>query len=217
MKKMALVFTGDEFYEGMEKIIVTLRESNVKGSFFFTGRLYRNPAVRNSILRIRSDGHYLGPHSDMHLLYNDWERRDQLLVSRDSMKKDLLSNYSIMKSIGIEEKKKYFIPPFEWWNKEVSDWCNEMDIQLISFTPGIGSNADYTYPEMGVSYKSSSSLMNKLFAFEQEQGLEGAIVLIHIGTDPRREDKLYDKLPEIINRLRSLGYEFMRVDDLLNK
>ena len=59
-----------------------LKKQNVKASFFFTGRFYRNPAFKPAIRGFKRDGHYLGAHSDAHLLYADWNDRNKLLVSR---------------------------------------------------------------------------------------------------------------------------------------
>ena len=44
----------------------------VKASFFFTGRFYRNPAFKKIVRQLKQGGHYLGPHSNEHLLYCDW-------------------------------------------------------------------------------------------------------------------------------------------------
>jgi peptidoglycan/xylan/chitin deacetylase (PgdA/CDA1 family) len=215
---MAWVFTGDEYFEGMSRIADILSDKGVKGSFFLTGRLYRNPGARSGILRLKGEGHYLGAHSDQHLLYNDWTRRDSVLVSRDSMQQDLLANYAAMDALGIRlQRRRFFIPPYEWWNKDVSGWCREMGVQVINFTPGTGTNADYTYPQMGASYRSSDTLVQRLLRFEAHNGLSGAIVLVHIGTDPRRNDKLYERLPLLIDTLRSRSYRFVRIDRLLRR
>jgi endoglucanase len=72
-KQLALVFTADEYGEGLSSIIQTLQQQNVKGSFFFTGRFYRNLEFKQAIKTLQQQGHYLGPHSDGHLLYCDWE------------------------------------------------------------------------------------------------------------------------------------------------
>ncbi|MEZ4764225.1 MAG: hypothetical protein R3C26_13910 [Calditrichia bacterium] len=40
---------------------------------FFTGDFYRNRANKKLIEHLRKDGHYLGAHSDKHLLYATWE------------------------------------------------------------------------------------------------------------------------------------------------
>src|SRR5688572_31268625 len=75
LKKLALVFTADEFGEGLPVIFQTLRKNNTKGSFFFTGRFYRDKEQKDIIRLLHSEGHYLGPHSDEHLLYCDWTKR----------------------------------------------------------------------------------------------------------------------------------------------
>jgi len=214
---MAWVFTGDEYAEGIDRIAGILAAHGVKGGFFLTGRLYRDPSARASIARLKADGHYLGPHSDAHLLYNDWTRRDSLLVTRDSLLRDLKANYAAMASLGIGHRRRFFIPPFEWWDATVAGWCRGMGVQVVSFSPGTGTNADYTFPEMGASYRSSDTLVERLLRFEARQGLHGAMVLVHVGTDPRRTDKFFERLPMLIDTLRGRGYRFERVDRLLRR
>lgn len=216
-KRIAFVFTGDEYYEGLNSISQSLAREKIKGSFFFTGRLYRNVEARQSILQLSNAGHYMGPHSDMHLLYNDWSKRDSLLVSKDSLVNDLKANYQSMHALGIQEEQLYFIPPYEWWNNQVASWCKEMNVQLINFSPGTGTNADYTYPEMGTSYRSSEKLLERLYAFEKQHTLNGGMVLVHIGTDPRRKDKLYHHLSDMIQYFHSRRYNFVKVDELLSQ
>ena len=214
-KNIALVFTGDEYFEGLPAITNTLKQHGIKAGFFLTGRLYENNKARSSIRKLIADGHYLGPHSDRHLLYNDWDNRDRLLVTKDSLIRDLDNNYRKMAGLGIKHDQKFFIPPYEWWNNTVVTWCNEKGIQVISFTSGIPTQADYTYPEMGKTYKSSDTILTKLFEKEYDTGINGAIILVHIGTDPGRKDKLYDRLPELIDKLKARGYQFTRIDAML--
>jgi peptidoglycan/xylan/chitin deacetylase (PgdA/CDA1 family) len=214
-KSISLVFTGDEFFDGYEKVLGHLQSKHVKAGFFLTGRLYRHPEAADFIRGTKKEGHYLGPHSDMHLLYNDWTKRDSLLVSRDSMQRDLKQNMEVMNAFGIHHRHRLFIPPFEWWNKEVSTWAAELGWKIISFTPGTFTNADYTTPDIGNAYRSADSLLQRLFRKESAEGLNGAILLVHLGTDPRRTDKLYDRLPDMIDTLRQRGYRFVRIDHLI--
>ena len=60
-------------------------------------------------------------------------------------------------------------------------------------------------------------IYNNILEYEEkdEDGLNGFILLIHIGTDPKRTDKLYDRLDDLIVELKKRGYEFVRIDDLL--
>ena len=70
---------------------------------------------------------------------------------------------------------------------------------------------------MGNAYKSSEWILQSLKTQLQknENAFNGAILLIHAGTDARRKDKLYDKLDEMISWLHAKGYTFKRVDELL--
>ena len=218
-KEMALVFTADEYGDGLSTIANTLNKQKVKGSFFFTGNFYRNKAFKQGIIDLNNQKNLLGVHSDKHILYCDWNKRDSTLVSSDSLINDYSNNIFSMHRIIPATKKfnPYFIPPYEWWNEETAGWIRKWGLQAFSFTPGTTSNADYTYPEMGTAYKSSDQIMASIKKFNETDpnGLNGVILLIHAGTDPRRKDKLYDKLDELIGYLKKEGYTFKRIDDLL--
>ena len=216
-KQLALVFTGDEFADGAETIVRVLKQRGVKASFFFTGRFYRNADFKLSIQRLKRDGHYLGAHSDEHLLYCDWKKRDELLISRAEFEEDLNKNYLAMKAFGISKNNaRFFLPPFEWYNRSISIWTEQMGLQLINYTPGTRSNADYTTPEM-TNYVSSEAIMKRIKEYEalDPAGLNGFILLLHIGVAPERTDKFYDRLDDLIVWLRRKEYRVVRIDQLL--
>lgn len=215
---VSLIFTGDEYGEGLPIIQEILAKEKVKAGFFFTGRFYTNKKFTKTIKTLEKEQHYLGAHSNDHLLYNDWTNRNKLLVSYDSFSTDLDKNFATMENLGINtQQRKLFIPPFEWWNDSVASWCNWKGLELFSFTPGTYTNADYTWPEMGSSYKTNAILMNQLKTLASTPGkLNGNILLLHVGTDPRRKEKLYNELPAIIQLLRKNGYRIKRIDELIN-
>jgi len=212
-KKMALVFTGHEFADGSKAIRQALKKNKVKGSFFLTGEFYR--LYPNIVRQLQKEGHYLAPHSDKHLLFADWGKRDSTLISHDTFQKDLKDNYQAMTRAGINlPEKLYFLPSFEWYNQDISSWCSELGVQLINYTFGTVSNADYTIPEMK-NYRSSEEIYQNITQYEQAKTLNGFMLLTHIGTDPRRTDKFYGRLDKLIRMLKSKGYEIVRVDELL--
>ncbi len=218
-KEIALVFTGDQYADGGEVIQKVLQKNKVKAGFFLTGNFYSNPAFKSLINNLEQDGHYLGAHSDKHLLYADWTKRDSLLVTETEFKLDLQSNYERMTQFGIKKTDApYFLPPYEWYNAAIAQWTKESGLQLINYSPGTRSTADYTYPGMAERYKSSDEIYKSIIKYESEDvnGLNGFILLIHVGTDPRRTDKFYDRLDKLLNELKSKGYAFVRIDKLLN-
>ena len=155
-KSLALVFTGGDFADGGQVIRDVLKKHRIRGSFFFTGDFYRNPEFMDLIKDLKNDGHYLGPHSDKHLLYCSWEKRDSLLVTKQEFIADLDRNFEELKKFGIKSTDvRYFIPPYEWYNDSISDWSKSIGMNLINYTPGTLSAADYTIPDMGQRYRSS--------------------------------------------------------------
>src|SRR5690242_8290532 len=83
-KEVALVFIGDEFGDGLASIIQTLQKQKIKGTYFFTGRFYRNPTFQTYIKQLYKKGNYLRPHSNSQLLYCHWNKRESSLVTKDT-------------------------------------------------------------------------------------------------------------------------------------
>ena len=206
-KQITLVFTADDKADGAEIIIRTLEKEGIQGAFFFTGKFYEMyPEI---IKTLKDKGHYLGGHSYGHLLYMPWENPDSLLVTRKEFETDIMKNYELMRKSGIEYKDApFFIPPYEYYNKEISAWAKSMGIQVVNFTTGTATNADYTTPDMK-NYWSSKAIYDKVMEVEKKEGLNGHMMLIHFGTHPDRTDKFYDGyMQKMIKTLKRKGYTF---------
>jgi peptidoglycan/xylan/chitin deacetylase (PgdA/CDA1 family) len=161
-------------------------------------------------------GHYLGAHGDKHLLYCDWMKRDSLLVTHQQFKDDLQANYNEMKRFRIApERARYFLPPYEWYNDSIAAWTKSEGLQLINFSSGTISHADYTTPNMR-NYRNSDEIFKSIIAYEKNKGMNGFILLVHIGTDSNRTDKFYQRLTELIHDLKDKGYHFEKIDYLLD-
>jgi peptidoglycan/xylan/chitin deacetylase (PgdA/CDA1 family) len=209
-KTVYLIFSADEYGEGATSVLNTLSRKKIKGSFFLTGNFLRNSKFENVIQRMVAGGHYIGPHSDRHLLYSPWEKRDSLLVNREQFDEDLTANINQITKFGVKpEAVSYFLAPYEWYNRTISRWSAAREMQLINFTPGTGTNADYTTPDMP-NYRSSKVLTDQLMKYENTHGdgLNGAILLIHLGTHPNRSDKFYNSLDQLTDWLSKKGYTF---------
>lgn len=217
-KKIALAFTGHEFGEGGETILNELTNHNGKASFFVTGVFMSNPKFAPLLDRIVADGHYLGPHSDRHLLYCAWEKSKPTLVSEDEFTRDLMANMERINTLGYEERRfsRYFLPPYEHYNREIYDWTRKLRRNLINYTPGTRSNADYT-GEADKNFVSSQTIFDSIVKKEAEDphGLNGFILLLHLGSGPGRADKFHTRFGELLDYLAGKGYQFVRVDDLL--
>ncbi|MPM94601.1 hypothetical protein SDC9_141749 [bioreactor metagenome] len=146
------------------------------------------------------------------MLYCSWEKRDSLLVDKVTFLSDLKANYVEMNKFGIKQSDAtFFLPPFEWYNDSISVWTKEAGMQIVNFTPGTYSNADYTIPEMK-NYYSSQDIYEKIMKAESNNTLNGNILLFHIGTSEKRTDKFYPYMDKLIKTLKQKEYKFVNLN-----
>ena len=217
-RRLALVFTGHEFAEGATMILDTLAAHRARGSFFLTGTFLRTPQHSDIVRRIVREGHYVGPHSDAHLLYCPWEGPKVTLVSRATFETDVERNLVALEEFGIGRKDvRYFLPPYEWYNAEIEEWSRALGMTLVNYTGGTRSNADYT-EEGTPQFVPSQTILDSIVRRERgdPHGLNGFMLLLHIGAGPGRTDKFHSRFGELMDVLSERGYEFVRVDTLLD-
>lgn len=215
-KNIALIFSGHEFAEGSNFINNTLKKEQIKASFFFTGDFYRNPNFKTAIVALKKNGNYLGIHGNKHLLYCDWSNPDSLLISKNQFTKDINDNLKVQKLFGIKNTKNILLPSYEWHNNTIAEWSEELGLTLINYSPGTLSHADYTTIS-DKNYRSTATILHSILEYEKtkKSGLNGFILLSHIGAGEGRKDKFYLKLPELIRELKAKGYQFKRIDELI--
>jgi len=216
-KRIAFAFTGHSYAEGGETILNELARHNGHGSFFVTGDFLTNAAFAPLVTRMVKEGHYVGPHSDKHVLYCPWDGPKTNLVSRSEFRTDLRANLLKLKRSGVDlAGVKYFLPPFEYYNRDIVAWSRELGLTLVNYTDGTRANADYmadTDPHFVSSQKIYDSIVKRESA--DAHGLNGFILLLHLGSGPDRTDKMAARFGELLDVLAAKGYEFVRVDELL--
>ncbi|TAD92419.1 MAG: cellulase [Bacteroidetes bacterium] len=214
-KRLALVFAGHEFADGAADIAKILTKEKVKASAFLTGDFARR--YPQAVRQLVAGGHYVGAHSDAHLLYAPWTNRDSLYITQAEFDADVQANYDALKPFGITPNRApLFLPPYEWYNDSIAAWTKSLGLTLINNTPGTLSAADYTTPSMA-NYRSSDAIFSSIVtkARQTPSGLNGHVLLLHLGADAARTDKFYYLLPLLIQELRAMGYALVRIDELL--
>ncbi|WP_432799986.1 polysaccharide deacetylase family protein [Poriferisphaera sp. WC338] len=216
-KQISLVFTGGHFAEGFEHILGVLADEDIRGSFFFTGDFLNIKAYEPMVKRAIVEGHYVGPHSYAHLLYCPWEDRNQTLIDQAAFNNDLDKNIDQLVVMGMpRDTIKYWIPPYEYYNQQIADWSDAYGLQLINITHGTLSHTDYT-GENDKNFRSSDTIYNSImtYADTKENGLNGFMLLVHVGAGDGRSDKFFPRLKSLINDLRARGYTFISLAELL--
>ena len=217
-KRLALVFTGDQYAESAEPILDVLRRRRIRAACFLTGRFLREPEFHRLVRRARDEGHDLGPHSDGHLLYATWDRPPKLLVTREQFLADLAANDRALAAFGQEPARfPYFLPPYEHYTAEIAGWTAAAGRILINLTPGTLSQTDYM-EDGDPRFVPADRIADSILRAERTDpdGLNGFLLLMHLGAGPRRtRDHLHDRLDALLGRIADRGYAFVRVGELL--
>lgn len=216
-KVISKIFTGGSFGDGTSRILDILEERNIIGSFYFTGEFLNNPDNRADIERMIANGHTVGAHGHAHLLYAPWDDRDKTLVTREEFVDDLRANIQDLKAYGLSrEEIIWWIPPYEWYNRQIVEWSLEEGMRLFNFSPGTLSHADYTTAD-APNYRDNETIFRSIVEFEErsEDGLNGFFLFTHVGAHPNRPDRFYDRLPELLDLLIDKGYRFIPAVEML--
>lgn len=211
--RMALVFTGHEYAD----ILDELARRGWRASFFLTGHFLAQTNNRSLIERIAREGHYIGSHSDQHLLYCSWDKPPRTLVSREVFTQDLAANQAKVRGFaGVAPR--YFLPPYEHYSEEIAQWTHDAGLVLVNMTPGTRSAADYT-GEQDKNFVPSDTILQSIKAYSARDpnGLSGFILLLHTGAGPGRTDKFHTRFGEMASWIHEKNYRPVRIDELLAK
>ena len=111
----------------------------------------------------------------------------------------------------------YFLPPDERYNLEIAEWAGHYFFTTIGYTPGTRSTADCA-GEADPDFVSSKAIFDSIVAKEQQDphGLNGFMLLLHLGSGPGRTDKFHARLGQLLDYLTGKGYQFVAVDELFD-
>ena len=98
--------------------------------------------------------------------------------------------------------------------EEFLRWAAEAGFKHIGWSPKCDA-LDWVKDSTSSLYRSSNQILQHFLKLEEEHGLNGRIILMHIATE-RQNDFAYLMLPALIDSLRHRGYRFVTVSKLLN-
>lgn len=189
-KRVALTFDDGPDERSTPALLELLRERGVRVTFFGIGkRVAAHPEIAARIVR---EGHLLENHSYNHSNATNFfsvpHLRTELNQAQDS----------IRSATGVAPK--CFRPPMGLSNPRVFRAAREVGLDMIGWSSR-GLDTKVTDPE-----KIVSRICRRV--------KPGAIILLHDGNIPA--DRLVTTVKTLLDRLRALDYEIVRLDQLLN-
>ena len=188
-KQVALTFDDGPDPNSTPQLLELLREQKVPAAFFCVGRrVAANPELAAQIVR---DGHLVGNHSYAHSNLTNF-------YSTARLQAELAQTQAVIENaVGVASK--FFRPPVGLSNPGTFRAARNLDLQVIG----------WTVRSLDTVIASPEKIVARI-----ARGIRpGAIVLLHDGNIPA--EKLLATVKSLLDTLRKLGYEIVRLDELL--
>jgi peptidoglycan/xylan/chitin deacetylase (PgdA/CDA1 family) len=188
-KKIALTFDDGPEEHWTPKILEILKEKNIKATFFVIGeQVQRFP---NMLRKIDAEGHIIGNHT--------YDHADLVKLDTGAVAREIEECASIIKNT-IGKTPRLVRPPFGFHNENVDSVIYAKNEVIILWSVD-------TQDWQGVD---SATVKNKVLPKMKN----GFIVLQHDGVNPRLGGSV-EALPDMIDNLKSQGYTFVTIPELL--
>lgn len=186
-KKVSISFDAAWGNEQTQNLLDTLKEYNVKSTFFLVGDWVRN--YPDDVKAIAKAGHDVGNHSNTHPYMTQ--------IDTAAMSNEIdTCNKEIEALTG--KKPTLFRPPYGDYDNNVVDTVNSKDMYCVQWDVDSLDWKNLTAEEM------CSRIKNNIKC--------GSIILMHNGAQNTPE-----ALPMIIECIQELGYEIVPISELLPK
>ena len=184
-KKVALTFDAAWGSDKTLKIVDTLKNAGIKGTFFLVG--FWIDENKDKVKMIADAGFDIGTHSNTH------PKMSTLSVSK--MSEELESSISKIKNIT-GEAVKYFRAPFGDYSDSVLNVASGLGLKTIQWDVDT------------LDWKGLSA--NEIFNRVKASVKNGSIILCH-----NNSEHILEALPLIISFLKSEGYQMVKLSELV--
>ncbi len=220
-----VAFTFDAHSEGggAEEILDALRSRGVRATMFLTGGYIRR--YPELVRRIVADGHEVGNHMNTHPRLTSYARdmRQTTLpnVTGEFVQRQLREADEAFREVTGRAMAPLWRAPYGEHNDEIRGWAAEVGYRHVGWTRDAEAREDLDSRDWVADpnsriYRSAREIRDRILRFGQSNshGLNGGIVLMHLGTQ-RRRDQAHTRLPEILDGLTAKGYRLLPVSELL--
>ena len=186
---VALTFDDGPDPRSTPRLLELLREAGIRAAFFGIGqRVAANPELAAQIVR---EGHLLENHTYTHNNFTNF-------FTRARLETELAQTQAVIeKAAGTTPA--YFRPPIGLSNPRIFCVAHRLNMQVIGWTVR--------------SFDTITADPHKIVARVARGLRPGAVILLHDGNIPVEKLEMTVKL--LLDTVRGLGYEVVRLDELL--
>lgn len=184
-KKVALTFDAAWGADKTSKIIRTLKENDILGTFFLVG--FWMEKNEDKLKEIYDAGFDIGTHSNTHPKMST--------LSKAQIKSELEMSMNMITKVT-NKPVKFFRPPFGDYNDTLISTAGELGLKTIQWDVDT------------LDWKGLSA--NEILARVKASVKNGSIILCH-----NNSDHIVEALPLIISYLKGEGYKMVKISELV--
>jgi peptidoglycan/xylan/chitin deacetylase (PgdA/CDA1 family) len=189
---VALTLDAGAGAEPVVSMLATLRERNVKLTFFLTGKWIRdNPDLTRQIV---AEGHEFANHTTTH--------PDLRKLDDEAIRQELAETEALLQETAGVSTRPFFRPPYGAYDARVLRVVEAEGYLPVYWTlDSLDSVGEPKSPEF---------LIERVTGKLSPEKLRGAIILAHCGSEPTAQ-----ALPGILDRFAEMGFEVRKLSEVL--
>jgi len=206
-REVSLVFNAIDSIEGLTRVLHTLKDYGIRGTFFVNGEFMRRHP--DAVRELSASGHEVGS-----LFYAYFDMTDsRFAVDKEFIKRGLARNEDEYFRITGDELSLLWHAPYYFVNSDIIEASKEMNYTYVGRDV---DPLDWITPcssgRLAELYAPAADILERILRHKKP----GSIIPVRIGrTHPEREDYLFNSLDILIDELISLGYTLVPVSDLM--
>lgn len=222
-KQVSLTFDGGSTDNAAVQILDILKENRLHVTVFLTGGFVEKfPDITR---RLVQEGHEVGNHTwnHPHLTSFANNKHNETLpnVTREFLQDQLNRTAQLFEEVTGTKMAPFWRAPYGEHNAEIRQWAAELGYRHVGWTRGRSwqesmDTMDWVADTTSGAYHTAEEILAHLMAMAENEanGVNGGIILTHLGSHRQEGDHFYTVLPRLITGLREKNYALVKVSEL---
>lgn len=208
-KELVMTFDGAFEANSCAAILKTLEESKIRSTVFLTGEfIEKYPYFTREMAQKHEVGNLITSPA----------------VTREEMQNQLRKTGETFQRVTGKPMERLWRAPSVDYNLESRKWAAELGYLHVAWTSNRSNHQnmdslDSVPNENSAGYFPALVMKDRLLSFGQNEAEQanGAIILMHLGSQRDSADRLDKWLPEIIKTFHQRGYRFITASELIHQ
>jgi len=224
-KELVMTFDGGSEANSCSSILRSLSSAKLRATVFLTGEfIEKYPDFTREIAANHEVGNHTYSHAHLTTYAENMQQKTASSMTREELQNQLRKTEEIFHHVTGKHMAPVWRAPYGEHNVEIRKWAAELGYVHVAWTANSKTrqnmdSLDWVPNSSFPGYFPALLIKDRLLSFGQNEPEQanGAVVLMHLGSQRDESDRLDKWLPDIIRTLRQRGYEFITASQLIDR